>query len=66
MRLNFLFEWGTAFGKEYFWGELLATLILVSYLLLLFLIFMYGVMQLRLAIAYRKSKQGTKSDAPLD
>lgn len=66
MRLNFLFEWGTAFGKEYFWGELLATLILVSYLLLLFLIFMYGVMQLRLTIAYRKSKKEVKNDAPLD
>ncbi|SFT77330.1 Glycosyltransferase, catalytic subunit of cellulose synthase and poly-beta-1,6-N-acetylglucosamine synthase [Lishizhenia tianjinensis] len=66
MRLDFLFQWGTAFGKEYFWGELLATLILVSYLLLLFLIFMYGVMQFRLAIAYRKSKKEEKKGAVVD
>lgn len=57
MYLDFLFEWGSAFGEEFFWGKWVAKFILTVYIFLLFLIFLYGVMQFKLALAYRKAKK---------
>ncbi len=70
--VTWLFNWGdrTTFvhGKKivqpHYWSHMLARVILVIYGLCLIMIFYYSVIQLSLAVAYRKSKKSAKLPPP--
>ncbi len=53
---TWMFNWGDAFGFEHYWSHLLAKLILIIYGFCLVLIFFYSILQLSLAILYKKNK----------
>ncbi|MDX1651331.1 MAG: glycosyltransferase family 2 protein [Brumimicrobium sp.] len=53
---TWMFNWGDAFGYEHYWSHLLAKLILIIYGFCLILIFFYSILQLSLAIIYKKNK----------
>lgn len=60
---SWMFNWGTAFGHDYYFAHLLAKIILIVYGISLVFIFIYSVLQLSLAIAYRKNQSKPK-EAP--
>ncbi|MBW7868788.1 MAG: glycosyltransferase [Brumimicrobium sp.] len=60
-----MFNWGDAFGRENYFSHLLAKIILVIYGLCLVLIFLYSVLQLSLAVNYKKNQIKDKRK-PLD
>lgn len=55
-----MFNWGDAYGYENYWGHLSAIAILTLYGLCIFMIFCYSLLQLSLAIQYRKHKAKNK------
>lgn len=55
--VSWMFDWGDAFGYENYWSHWLAKVILVVYALCLTLVLFYSILQLSLAIAYRKNKK---------
>ncbi|MGB0933114.1 MAG: glycosyltransferase [Lishizhenia sp.] len=55
--VSWMFDWGDAFGYEHYWSHWLAKLILVVYAFCLTLVLFYSILQLSLAIAYRKNKK---------
>ena len=71
LKVTWLFNWGdrtftrktgTKYTIEHYWSHLLAKIILIVYGLCLIMIFYYSVVQLTLALNYRKSKK--KGTAP--
>lgn len=60
---TWMFNWGDAFGYENYFSHLLAKIILIVYAISLIFIFIYSVIQLSLAISYRKNKD-TKRQSP--
>ncbi|MEX1192627.1 MAG: cellulose synthase family protein [Brumimicrobium sp.] len=63
---TWMFNWGDAFGYEHYWSHLLAKLILIIYGFCLILIFFYSILQLTLAIIYRKNKSLKDNETPPD
>ena len=55
--VSWMFNWGDAFGYEHYWSHWLAKVILTVYALCLTLVLFYSILQLSLAIAYRKNKK---------
>lgn len=55
--VSWMFNWGDAFGYENYWSHWLAKVILVVYALCLTLVLFYSILQLSLAIAYKKNKK---------
>ncbi len=55
--VSWMFNWGDAFGYENYWSHWLAKIILVVYALCLTLVLFYSILQLSLAIAYKKNKK---------
>lgn len=72
LKVTWLFNWGNRTvvvkGKkvvqEHFWSHMLARVILVIYGLCLIMIFYYSVIQLSLALAYRRSKRRAALQTP--
>lgn len=63
---TWMFNWGDAFGFEHYWSHLLAKLILIIYGFCLVLIFFYSILQLSLAILYRKNKSSKDKEKTPD
>lgn len=62
---TWMFNWGDAFGFDHYWSHILAKLTLLIYGCCLVLIFFYSVLQLSLAINYKRSKaQQEKQSTP--
>ncbi|MGM0479956.1 MAG: cellulose synthase family protein [Bacteroidota bacterium] len=62
---TWMFNWGNAFGFDHYWSHILAKLILLIYGSCLVLIFLYSLLQLSLAINYKRSKaQQEKQSTP--
>lgn len=72
LKVTWLFNWGdrttVVNGKkvvqEHYWSHMMARVILIIYGLCLIMIFYYSVIQLSLAVAYRKSKRSPKLPMP--
>ncbi len=62
-KVTWMFNWGDWKGKEHYWSHFTAKVIVYIYFACLLLILFYSILQLSLAIAYRKSKK--KGDLPL-
>ncbi|MDG0974555.1 MAG: hypothetical protein P8O07_10400 [Crocinitomicaceae bacterium] len=60
--VSWMFDWGDVYGEEHFWSHKLAVVILIVYGCCLSFIFMYGLVQLYLAIRYIKSHQDEAPD----
>lgn len=58
---SWMFNWGDAFGFENYWAHLFAQFILILYSICLVVIFFYSLLQLSLALKYRKEKKRTKA-----
>ncbi|HNR85130.1 MAG TPA: glycosyltransferase [Taishania sp.] len=56
---------GKTYVQEHYWSHLVAKIILFIYGAFLLLIFFYSLLQLSLAIAYKKSKKTAKKQAPV-
>lgn len=74
LKVSRIFNWGDrmmtdASGKtyvqEHYWSHLVAKIILFIYGAFLLLIFFYSLLQLSLAIAYKKSKKAAKKQGPV-
>ncbi|WP_242494583.1 cellulose synthase family protein [Brumimicrobium glaciale] len=61
---TWMFNWGDAFGFEHYFAHLIAKIILIIYGLSLVLILIYSILQLSLAINYKKSKLLKKKELP--
>ncbi|RFC53645.1 glycosyltransferase [Brumimicrobium aurantiacum] len=59
-----MFNWGDALGFEHYFAHLLAKLILIVYGLSLVLILFYSILQLSLAVKYKRSKAIEKKKRP--
>ena len=73
LKVTWFFNWGDrtvtlsngkTYVKEHYWSHLLAKIILVVYGFCLIMIFYYSVVQLSLAINYRRSKKKGVAPAP--
>ena len=60
-KVSWMFNWGDKGEKEHYYSHLLAKILLFLYGLCLVLIFFYALLQLSLAVAYRKSKPKRES-----
>lgn len=58
---TWMFDWGTAFGIDYFYAFLTAKIILWIYAFCLIMVFLYAVMQMTLVFRYKKTKKKTKA-----
>ncbi len=56
-KVSWLLDWGDYKGQEHFWSHLLSKWLIGFYFVCLILIFLYSVLQLRLAIAYLRTKK---------
>jgi cellulose synthase/poly-beta-1,6-N-acetylglucosamine synthase-like glycosyltransferase len=73
LKVTWFFNWGdrtftrkngTKYTIEHYWSHLLAKIILIVYGLCLIMIFYYSVVQLTLALNYRKSKKKGTAPSP--
>lgn len=62
---DWMFTWGDAYGYENYWGHLLAVIVLIVYGFCIFMIFCYSLLQLSLAIQYRKHKRNKSTSLPV-
>lgn len=74
LKVAWIFNWGDrkmtdatgkVYVKEHYWSHLTAKILLGMYGLFLLLIFFYSVLQLNLAITYKKNKKRKKPSEPV-
>jgi cellulose synthase/poly-beta-1,6-N-acetylglucosamine synthase-like glycosyltransferase len=56
-KVSWMFDWGDKGDKEHYWSHLVSKIVLIFYFACLILIFFYSVLQLSLAITYKRKKK---------